>query len=77
MMGGWGGGWLGMVIWAVFWILILIVIVLAIKRLLQNNGGGGRRATGDSRAMDILKERFARGEIDRDQFESMKRDLLN
>ncbi len=43
------------------------------------------QATGDrghsgvsmsSNAMDILKERYARGEINRDEFESMKKDLI-
>jgi putative membrane protein len=77
MMGRWGGGWFGLFLWAVFWILILIVVVLAVKRLLHNAGRRERRPGGDDRALEILKERYARGEIDREQFEAMKRDIAD
>ena len=35
-----------------------------------------QRSGADSKAMDILKKRYARGEISREEFESMKKDLL-
>ncbi len=41
-----------------------------------SNRSGYHRNSSDSRAMEILKERYARGEITREQYESMKKDLL-
>jgi putative membrane protein len=51
--------------------------VLLIRWLIQNTSGKGQTGvrTG-SNAMDILKERYAKGEISRDEFESMKKDIL-
>jgi putative membrane protein len=77
MMGGWGIGWFGMIFMIVFWGLIIVGLVLLIRWLIQNTSG--KIHSGDStgsKAMDILKERYAKGEINRDEFESMKKDLL-
>lgn len=77
MMGDWGMGWFGMIIMIIFWGLIIVGLVLLIKWLIQNTGGKANSAfSNSSKAMDILKERYARGEINRNEFESMKNDLL-
>jgi putative membrane protein len=72
MMGGFDGhGW-GMGWWWIIGIVILVFIVLVvIKRLNKNriNKGNGKSA------LDILKERYAKGEIDKQQFEERKKDL--
>ena len=76
-MGGWGMGWFGMIFMIIFWGLIIVGLVLLIRWLIQNTSG--KRQTGvrtGSNAMDILKERYAKGEINRDKFESMKKDIL-
>ncbi len=66
---GWGGGMgLGMVL---FWGAIIAVIVLAVRFL--GNGAAARR--GDKTPLQILKERYARGEIDKEEFEQKQRDL--
>ena len=76
MMGGygWGGGGgfgiIGMLLW---WVLIVLGIVLIAKWIFGGGWGGGRTA-GD-RALEILKERYARGEIDKNEFEQKKGDL--
>ena len=77
MMGGWGMGWFGMIFMIIFWGLIIVGLVLLIRWLIQNTSGKGQTGvrTG-SNALDILKERFAKGEISRDEFESMKKDIL-
>ena len=65
----WGGGmWFGMV---VFWGVIIAVIVL-LARLLGNDAGA---RGGDKTPLQILKERYARGDIAKDEFEQKKRDL--
>lgn len=65
-MMGWFGGGLMMV---VFWALLIAAIVWLVREL------RGQGNSGNSRALDILKERYAKGEIDKTEFDSKKRDL--
>lgn len=72
MMGGWGAfGWLWMLIPLLFWGGLLAVIVWAVVRIFPNRRAGyepqDRRT--DS-AEEILRNRFARGEIDAGEYES-------
>ena len=69
-MEGIGWGWLGLGIlhMVVFWGLV----ILAFAALLKWLGGG---TLDGSRAIDILKARYARGELTREQFEQLKREL--
>jgi putative membrane protein len=68
---GWGWIGLGVVHMALFWILVIVGIVALVKWL------GGGPSDGASRALDILGERYAKGELTREQFEQMKRELGN
>ncbi|RJR51800.1 MAG: SHOCT domain-containing protein [Desulfobacteraceae bacterium] len=73
---GWGMGWFGGIFMFAFWILVIIGMVFLIKWLVQNTRGGATHSrTEASRALEILKERYARGEIDKQEFEEKKRDL--
>jgi putative membrane protein len=54
-----------------FWALIVLAVAALAKWLF---GKPGETSRGNS-ALDILKERYARGEIDREEFEQKKRDL--
>ena len=64
---GFGGG----VMW-IFWILLVVVILWAVKTA----AGSGTNSAGKQRsALDILKERYAKGEIERDEFEQKRKDL--
>jgi putative membrane protein len=77
MMGNWGMGWFGMIFMVVFWGLIIAGVVLLIRWLVQNTGSNRRSvAATESKAMDILNERYAKGEITQNEFESMKKDIL-
>lgn len=77
MMGGWGMGWFGMLFMIVFWGLAIAGIIFLVRWLLHTTSG---RAPSDvntgSQAMAILEKRYACGEITRDQFESMRKDIL-
>ncbi|MEE9172043.1 MAG: SHOCT domain-containing protein [candidate division NC10 bacterium] len=69
MWGPWGIGMMLMML--VFLGLVIAALVLSIRWLVTQ----GRESRSDS-ALDILRQRYARGEIDKDQFEAMKRDLV-
>ena len=71
----WGNsmGWwmiLNIIGMVVFWGGVIVLVIWAVKKLSQRGGGGESRG-----ALDILKERYARGEINKEQFEQMKKDL--
>jgi putative membrane protein len=74
-MMGWGGVWgwglFGILHMFLWWILIVLGIVVLARWL---GSGGGRHERRDS-ALEILRERYARGEIDKAEFEARKRDL--
>lgn len=77
MMGEWGMGWLGLIFMIVFGVLVIVGLVILIKWLIKTTKGEGEISRGGSRALDILNERYAKGEIDKDEFERIKRDLLS
>lgn len=74
-LGGWGGGYgyFGMLPTLFFWLLIIAGVVL-LARWAMTGGNSGRGGPGES-ALDILEKRYARGEIDKEEFEAKKRDL--
>ncbi|MFI5399494.1 MAG: SHOCT domain-containing protein [SAR324 cluster bacterium] len=74
-MWGWnyGPGW-GPMMWGFGWLfpfLFVIVIVFFMFRM----GRRMRHRTGGDRALEILRERYARGEIQKQDFDRMKQDL--
>jgi putative membrane protein len=75
MMGGWGMGWFGGIFMIIFWILILVALAFFVKWLIQSTSGRRSDYPESSRALEILKERYARGEIDRAEFEEKKKVL--
>jgi putative membrane protein len=77
MMGDWGMGWFGMIVVLSFWVIVVAGTVYFIRWLVQKTDSRGHSGGGpDSQAIEILKERYARGEITREEFASMKSDLL-
>lgn len=64
-------GWMW-ILGLIFWILVIAGLVLLIKYLWE--GGGTKRET--ESALEILKKRYARGEISKEEFEERKKDLL-
>jgi putative membrane protein len=66
-------GFMGGFMW-IFWILVIVGLVILIKWIVQQNRPGESRV-GDS-SLEILKRRYARGDIDKQEFEYKKKDLL-
>ena len=68
----WGWVWvLGMILMVLlFWVIFFLGLVVAVRWML----GKGRRKTAD-KAMEILRQRYARGEITKEDFEAKKNDL--
>lgn len=69
MMGGpmMGGGF--MTFWLIFLVAIIALIVWLVMRLLPSQRGGNRPEAREGSAEEILRERFARGEIDAEEYE--------
>lgn len=73
MMDGFGHGW-GMG-WG--WFVILAIIVLIVWLIVNAlNKKNNRSTPADKSALDILKDRYARAEIDKQEFEEKKKELL-
>lgn len=65
----WGMGGLHM---GLGWILILVVVAVVVWLLVRGQLSVSGRGAERPGALDILKERYARGEIDREEFEQKK-----
>jgi len=78
MMNGWGMewgmGWFGGLLMILFWILVIVGVVFLV-RWLMNAPQRDSSQKSPNRALEILKERYARGEIDKQEFEEKKKDL--
>lgn len=76
MMGDWATfGWLWMLIPLLFWGGLLGLIVWAIARVFPGQQNNERREPRKETAEDILRERFARGEIEAEEYDRSLRTL--
>ncbi len=64
-MFGWGGGFM-----LVFWVAVILLIVWVVKEL----AGKSAKGSSDS-ALESLRQRYAKGEINKQEFEEKKKDL--
>jgi putative membrane protein len=73
MWGVWGVWGIGMMLMMlIFWGVVIVGIVMGIRWLASQ--GKGPRST--DAALDILRQRYARGDINKEEFEAKKRDLM-
>lgn len=73
MMDGWGGGF-GMGLMIFFWLLILGLIVTLIWFLIRKGSESTLKSDNET-SLEILKKRYARGEIDEEEFRRMKKEI--
>jgi len=76
MMSGWGMGYgfFGWLMIFVFWILIIAAVVLGVRWFIDQ--GKLKGSSVEETPLDILKKRYASGEIDKEEFESMRGELM-
>jgi len=74
MGGGYGNGMMGGM-WffpVLFWILIIVGVVFIVRWLTERSKDSSPPTES---ALEVLQKRYAHGEIDKDTFEQMKRDI--
>lgn len=69
---GWGGMGIGMLL---FWVLIIAAVVVLVRGIGGGRSGGSEPRARELTALDILGERYARGEIGKAEFEQKRHDL--
>jgi putative membrane protein len=79
-MGVWGWGWGGMIIGPLLMLLFLAaavaVVVIVVRWLGAPHAGPVTPQARDKSALEILEERYAKGEIDTEEFATRKRTLV-
>jgi len=70
MMDGWGGFGLSWLFMLLFWALLILGVAALIRNLIRSGDSQQGRTP-----LDILRERYAGGEIDKKEFEEKKKDL--
>jgi len=76
MMGEYGHGWgMGMGWWWIIGLIILIAVIwMVVKAMNQQNAT--TKTESKKTALDIIKERYAKGEIDKQEYEERRKDLM-
>lgn len=82
-------GWIGMVLMVLFWIAVIVGIIYVVRSAVTRSSGSQDAGSAEwgsagvqptepkqSDALRILEERYARGEIDREEFLQKRSDLL-
>ncbi len=62
-----------------FWAFLILLVVWCVRGMSGKSGCGmgGMHSSSSSSALDTLKERYAKGEIDKKEFEQKKKDLMD
>ncbi len=73
---GFGGGWIFMLfMWLIVIAVIVVVIVLVVNSTKQSQDRSPGTHSEHGRAVEKVKERYAKGEIDREEYKQMMEDL--
>lgn len=66
-------GFMGVFMW-IFWIALIVGLFFLVKWIVQQSQPAKQKH--EENSLEILKRRYARGEIDRNEFEQKKKDIL-
>jgi putative membrane protein len=69
MMGGWHMGYGGVIMWLIVIVIVGIIVYFLLKE------AESRKGKSENEALEILKKRFARGEISKEEYEEMRKKL--
>lgn len=64
----WGGWWINIILW----VAIILVVIWGVRAIFSNN----QKRRDEPSALEILKRRYASGEISKEEFDRMKKDLM-
>jgi putative membrane protein len=68
-------GWFFLIIMAAFWIAVILAIIFLIRWFVTSGRPGDRVARQQDSALEILRIRYAKGEINKEEFDEKKKDL--
>jgi putative membrane protein len=74
-MMGWGGGMFGGIGMIFFWGVVIVLVVLLVRGFAGGWPSASQPRQPGSTALDILKERYAKGEISKEEYEERKKTL--
>ncbi len=73
MMSSFGWGWFMPIFMVLFWVLVIWAVVALLTRATSTRADSSGRI---EPALEVLKKRYARGEISKEEYEEKKRDLV-
>lgn len=75
MMGGFGFPFIGGLMMLAFWVLVVVGGIWLFQSLTRNSGPSTWNAPGRESPLDILRARYAKGEITKEQYDQLRHDL--
>jgi putative membrane protein len=78
MRHGYGMSGFGGIFMILFWVAVIVGVIFLIRWLVVSSRSGGQQGVthGGDTALDILRKRYAHGEIDKQEFEDKRKDLI-
>ena len=73
---GWGMGDWGMGFGFIFWLVILAIIIWGVASFVRSQTLSGNQRSRHSTGLELLEERYARGDISREEYLQKKRDIV-
>jgi len=74
-MMGYGDGGFSLIVSIIWWIAVVVLLVLLVRWIMSHPAHRLTRESKEKNALEILAERYAKGEIGKEEFEAKKKDL--